>query len=84
MKGVLKAILHQALVALVLAYNALTALPTQLLLGTLNSAIFLAYDGPRLALASMRGEVRWKNSEGNVSRDANSDKHPPALDKKSA
>jgi hypothetical protein len=63
-KGVTKVTMNQAESGIVLGYNALTALPTQLLLGTVNSIVFLAYDGPRLVLASVKGEVQWTNKNG--------------------
>lgn len=64
LKGVTKVTLNQAQSGIVLGYNALTALPTQLLLGTANSIVFLAYDGPRLVLASVKGEVQWSGKSG--------------------
>jgi hypothetical protein len=63
-KGVTKVTLNQAQSGIVLGYNALTALPTQLLLGTANGIVFLAYDGPRLVVASVKGEVQWSNKDG--------------------
>ncbi len=41
----------------VLGYNALTAIPAHLLLGSLNAAVFLVYDGPRLLLVQSSGEL---------------------------
>lgn len=41
----------------VLGYNAISALPTQTLLAAGNAAIFLAYDGPHLAIVALRGEI---------------------------
>lgn len=41
----------------VLGYNALTALPTHLVLGTANTVFFLAWDGPRLVIAKASGEL---------------------------
>lgn len=64
-KGVTKVTLNQAQSGIVLGYNALTALPTQLLLGTANGVVFLAYDGPRLVVASIKGEVQWSDNKGN-------------------
>ena len=66
-KGVTKVTLNQAQSGIVLGYNALTALPTQLLLGSANSIVFLAYDGPRLVVASVKGEVQWSNKSGEIS-----------------
>src|SRR4029077_18724798 len=48
----------------VLGYNALTALPTQTVLGAANGVVFLAWDGPRLIIATARGEVRWRDPGG--------------------
>lgn len=64
LKGITKVTMNQAQSGIVLGYNALTALPTQLLLGTANSVVFLAYDGPRLVVASARGEVQWSDKNG--------------------
>lgn len=65
-KGVTKVTINQAQSGIVLGYNALTALPTQLLLGTANGIVFLAYDGPRLVVASVKGEVQWTNKKGEI------------------
>ncbi|MDH4275813.1 MAG: hypothetical protein OEW08_12320, partial [Gammaproteobacteria bacterium] len=58
--GATKVTLNQVQAGVALGYNALTALPTQLALGAANSVVFLAWDGPRLVLATARGEVRWQ------------------------
>ncbi len=42
----------------VLGYNALSAIPVHLFLGTVDTAVFLAYDGPRLVIAAARGELK--------------------------
>lgn len=63
-KGAAKVTMHQAQSGIVLGYNALTALPTQALLGAANGIVFLAYDGPRLVIASVKGEVQWSNTKG--------------------
>jgi hypothetical protein len=49
----------------VLAYNILTALPTQLLLAAANIFVFIVYDSLRLAVASVKGEVNWSSKAGN-------------------
>lgn len=49
----------------VIAYNVLTALPTQLLLAAANIFVFIVYDSVRLAVASVKGEVNWSNKAGN-------------------
>src|SRR5215467_2575822 len=56
--------MHQAQAGVVLGYNALTAVPTQAFLGTLNGVVFLAWDGPRLVIAAAKGEVRWRDGTG--------------------
>jgi hypothetical protein len=48
---------NQVKAGAVLGYNALTALPTQTLLACMNSVVFLAWDGPKLAIYSLKGEV---------------------------
>lgn len=67
LKGVTKVTMHQAQSGIVLGYNALTALPTQTLLGAANGIVFLAYDGPKLVLASVKGEVQWSGKNGEKS-----------------
>ena len=56
-KGTGTAVANTGSTILVLGYNALTALPTQTLLAAGNSAVFLAYDGPHLAIVALRGEI---------------------------
>jgi hypothetical protein len=56
-KGTTEVVINQAASGIVLGYNALTALPTQALLGAVHSAVFLAWDGPRLAIAVARGRI---------------------------
>ena len=62
--GVARVTMNQAQSGVVLGYNALTALPTQAVLGAANGAVFLAWDGPRLVVASAKGEVRWHDDSG--------------------
>jgi hypothetical protein len=62
--GLTRVTLNQARAGVALGYNALTALPTQTVLGAANSALFLAWDGPRLVIAGARGEVQWQDSSG--------------------
>lgn len=57
-KGVTKVVINQAATGVVLGYNALTAVPTHLLLGVEDAVIFLAWDGPRLVIAAARGQIR--------------------------
>ena len=63
-KGSTVVTMNQAQSGIVLGYNALTALPTQMLLGSANAIVLLAYDGPRLVLASAKGEVQWSDKNG--------------------
>ena len=42
----------------VLGYNALTAIPVHLILGTVDAAVFLAWDGPRLVIAVASGKLK--------------------------
>ncbi len=58
--GTTKVFVNQVKSGVVLGYNALTAVPSQLLLGTVNSAVFLFWDGPRLTIATLSGEVDYK------------------------
>lgn len=55
--GTTKVVINQASSAVVLGYNALTAIPSHLLMGAIDSAVFLAWDGPRLVIASAKGEI---------------------------
>lgn len=64
LKGVTRVTMNQAQSGIVLGYNALTALPTQTLLGAANGIVFLAYDGPRLVVATAKGEVQWSDQGG--------------------
>jgi hypothetical protein len=57
-KGVTKVVINQAASGVVLGYNALTAIPTHLLLGIEDSVVFLVWDGPRLALAAASGRLK--------------------------
>ena len=57
-KGVTKVVINQASSGVVLGYNALTAIPTHLLLGVEDTAVFLAWDGPRLMIAAASGKLK--------------------------
>ncbi len=61
-EGTTKVFVNQVKSGVVLGYNALTAIPSQLLLGTVNSAVFLFWDGPRLTIATLKGEVNYKGA----------------------
>jgi len=56
-KGTGTAFVHETHAAVVVGYNVLTQVPAQILLGAANSAVFLAYDGPHLALIAARGDI---------------------------
>lgn len=43
--------------AVVLGYNAISALPSHAVMGAVNSTVFLVYDGPRLFVAWSKGEL---------------------------
>jgi len=62
-KGSSKVVINQASSGVALGYNALTALPAQMLLGSANAAFFLAYDGPRLLIAKVSGELDDGNGQ---------------------
>jgi len=62
-KGVTKVVINQAASGVVLGYNALTAIPTHLLLGVEDTAIFLAWDGPRLMIAAASGKLKTGNAK---------------------
>jgi hypothetical protein len=63
-KGAARVTLNEAQAGIALGYNALTALPLQTLLGAANGVVFLAWDGPRLAIATAKGEVKWRTPDG--------------------
>lgn len=62
-KGATKVVINQASAGIVLGYNALTAIPMHLIIGSVDSAIFLAWDGPRLVIATAKGEIRGDGGE---------------------
>ncbi|WP_374077780.1 hypothetical protein [Bdellovibrio bacteriovorus] len=49
----------------VLGYNALTALPTHVVLGAANTVFFLAWDGPRLVIAKASGNLVQGDEQSN-------------------
>ncbi len=61
--GTSKVVINQASAAVVLGYNALTALPAQVFMGVVDGAVFLAYDGPRLVIAYAKGEIADGNGK---------------------
>jgi hypothetical protein len=56
-KGTTKVVINQASSGVVLGYNALTAVPTHLVMGAFDTAVFLAWDGPRLVIATAKGKI---------------------------
>ncbi len=65
-KGTSKVLINQASAGIVLGYNALSAIPAHLFLGTIDAAVFLAWDGPRLVLAVATGKLKNDISVGNL------------------
>ena len=61
--GTTKVVINQLKSGVVLGYNALTAIPAHLYLGSIDSAIFLAWDGPRLVIAMARGTVSFTTED---------------------
>lgn len=61
-KGTTKIVINQAKSGIVLGYNAVTALPAHAVMGAVDVAVFLAWDGPRLAIVSVNG--RLKSADG--------------------
>lgn len=62
-KGTTRIVINQAASGVVLGYNALTAVPTHALLGVVDTAVFLAWDGPRLVIAAARGRIKDSGTE---------------------
>ena len=58
LSGTTKVIFNQAAGGVVLGYNALSALPAHLFMGTEDAAIFLAWEGPKLVLAKATGRLK--------------------------
>jgi hypothetical protein len=63
-KGTTKVVINQASSGVVLGYNALTAIPTHLVMGAEDAAVFLVWDGPRLAIAAAQGKIRTSADAG--------------------
>jgi hypothetical protein len=61
--GISRVTINQASSGVVLGYNALTALPAHLFMGTVDSVVFLAYDGPRLVVAYAKGDIKSDNNQ---------------------
>jgi hypothetical protein len=58
-----KVFINQVKSGVVLGYNALTAIPSQLLLTSMNTAYFIVIDGPKLAIASIQGQVHLNQKD---------------------
>lgn len=63
LKGGTKVTINFVQSGVVLGYNAVTAVPAHLVMGV-GDAVFLAYDGPHLVLASVKGQVQWSDKSG--------------------
>ncbi len=63
LKGTTQVVINQAASGIVLGYNALTAIPTHAFMGVADTAVFLAWDGPRLIIAAAQGKIRTKNDD---------------------
>ena len=60
-KGTTKVVINQASSGIVLGYNALIAIPTHLVMGVEDTAVFLAWDGPRLMIAAASGKLKTRS-----------------------
>lgn len=67
LSGATRVVINQAQSGVVLGYNALTAIPAHLLTGTMDTAIFLAWDGPRLVVAAAQGRLKGSGRENSAS-----------------
>ena len=61
-RGTTRVVINQAKTGIVIGYNAATAIPAHAVMGAVDTAIFLAWDGPRLVIASAQG--RLKSTDG--------------------
>ena len=57
-KGTAESVFYGLKSGIVLSYAALTVIPTHLLLTVPDATIFLAWDGPRLVIASVKGNYK--------------------------
>ncbi len=57
-KGTAESVFYGLKSGVVLGYSALTVIPTHLLLTVPDATIFLAWDGPRLVIATVRGNYK--------------------------
>ncbi len=63
-KGTTKVVINQAASGIVLGYNALTAIPTHAVMGTVDIVV-LAWEGPRLIIAAVTGNIKKGNEADN-------------------
>lgn len=63
-KGTTQVVINQAASGIVLGYNALTAIPSHAFMGTLDTVVFLAWDGPRLVIAAAKGRIKSGDDPG--------------------
>jgi hypothetical protein len=61
-KGSTQSVYYALKSGVVLSYAALTVIPTHLLLSVPDATIFLAWDGPRLVIASVKGNYKGFDS----------------------
>lgn len=61
-KGTTESVYYGLKSGVVLSYTALTVIPTHLVLSVPDATIFLAWDGPRLVIASVRGNYKGFDS----------------------
>lgn len=65
-KGTTNVMINQAASGIVLGYNALSALPAHTFMGALDTAVFLAWDGPHLIIAAAKGKIKTADAESGV------------------
>lgn len=59
--------INQAQSGVVLGYNALTAIPAHTLMGVGDAAVLIAWEGPRVLLAAVKGDLGGHGKEGKAS-----------------
>lgn len=65
--GTTKVAINQASSGVVLGYNALSALPAHLFMGAEDTAIFLAWEGPKLLIVKASGRLKSKSGQADSS-----------------
>lgn len=66
-KGTTKVVINQARSGIVLGYNAVTALPAHAVMGVVDGAVFLAWEGPKLAIVSATGRLKSADGKNGLS-----------------